>query len=241
MEQKPLLNIERLNAYYNSIQVLKNVSICINRGELICLIGSNGAGKSSLMYSITGLLAEKSGIISFKNSDLTKTSPHKITRCGISLVPEERQLFGDLSVRENLIMGGYSRKREEMDKSISIIFELFPRLEERIKQKANTLSGGEQQMLAIARALMNQPDLLLLDEPSLGLAPLLVESIFESIKILNEQGLTIFLVEQNANMALSIASRGYVMETGSIVLEGSSQKLMHNSEVQYAYLGRREN
>jgi len=234
-----MLKIENLHTYYGAIEVLHGISITVNDSELVCVIGANGAGKTTLMHSIVGLTTQKSGRINFMGNDITSLPAYKITRRGISLVPEERQLFNDLTVMENLIMGAYSRKKDEMQQSFSFVFDLFPRLAERRRQQAGTLSGGEQQMLAIARALMSKPKLLLLDEPSLGLAPLLLNYIFKSINQLKKNCLTILLVEQNANMALSIASRGYVMSTGHFKLEGTSEELMRNPDVQVAYLGKR--
>ncbi len=232
-----MLNIQDLHTYYGAIEVLLGISIEVQEGELVCVIGANGAGKSTLMHSIVGLAPQKQGKTFFFGDDISKLPAYKIARSGLSLVPEERQLFNDLTVQENLIMGAYSRKKSETQQSFSFVFDLFPRLAERRQQRAGTLSGGEQQMLAIARALMSQPRLLLLDEPSLGLAPLLVAEIFKTIQRLNNEGLTILLVEQNANMALSIASRGYVISTGSVYLEGPSDELRQNPEVQSAYLG----
>ncbi len=232
-----MLNVQGLQIYYGAVEVLQSISLHVQESELVCVIGANGAGKSTLMNSIAGLVPLKSGCIHFMGHDISNIPAYKVARRGISLVPEERQLFDDLTVQENLIMGAYSRGKAKMKESFSYVFDLFPRLAERHRQQAGTLSGGEQQMLAIARALMSHPDLLLLDEPSLGLAPLLVADIFESIQRLNRQGLTILLVEQNANMALSIASRGYVISTGSVLLEGSSKELRENPEVQSAYLG----
>jgi branched-chain amino acid transport system ATP-binding protein len=237
-----MLKVNEIHTSYGAIKALHGVYMEINIGELVCVIGANGAGKSTLMKSIIGLTPVEEGKIIFEGQDITRLKTYKIAQKGISLVPEGRLLFSDLSVMENLIMGSYTRPQKEMKGELSTIFELFPRLQERIKQKAGTLSGGEQQMLAIARALMSNPRLLVLDEPSLGLAPRVVSDIFDTISRLNKENkLTILLVEQNANMAFSIASRGYVMKTGKILVEGTTAELRENSDVKTAYLGSRSN
>lgn len=232
-----MLEIQDLHASYGAIQALKGVSLAIERGELVCVIGANGAGKSTLLKAIVGLLGAVEGRVVFEKREITRMPAYKIARAGISLVPEGRLLFKDLTVRENLTMGGYTRSQAEMKADFATVFGLFPRLEERQAQRAGTLSGGEQQMLAIGRALMSRPALLILDEPSLGIAPKLVMDIYQAIGQLNRSGLTILLVEQNANMAFSVASRGYVMGLGKISLEGTTQELRENPEVRRAYLG----
>ena len=237
-----MLSIQNLNAQYGPIPVLKNCSLHIDQGEIVTLIGANGAGKSTLLATISGLLRPTGGNILFEGKDLGGLSPSKIVSMGISHVPEGREVFGPLTVRENLELGAYSRrgksKRPQVQEDMERVLDLFPRLCERLDQPAGTLSGGEQQMLAIGRAFMSRPKLLLLDEPSLGLAPKLVNTILKTIQELNSQGLTILLVEQNARKALEIAHRGYVMETGRIVLQGSSEELREDPEVKRAYLGK---
>ena len=237
-----MLSIQNLNAQYGPIPVLKNCSLHIDQGEIVTLIGANGAGKSTLLATISGLLRPTSGNILFEGKDLAGLSPSKIVSMGISHVPEGREVFGPLTVRENLELGAYSRRGKSKDPQVQEdmerVLDLFPRLCERLDQPAGTLSGGEQQMLAIGRAFMSRPKLLLLDEPSLGLAPKLVNTILKTIQELNSQGLTILLVEQNARKALEIAHRGYVMETGHIVLQGSSEELREDPEVKRAYLGK---
>jgi branched-chain amino acid transport system ATP-binding protein len=236
-----MLKVCDLYSTYGAIMALHGVSIEINTGELICIIGANGAGKTTLMKSIMGSVNVAKGQVFFEEQDITRLQTYKIASLGISLVPEGRLLFRDLSVMENLVMGAYTSSSAEMKKSFSSVFDLFPRLKERQKQKAGTLSGGEQQMLAIGRALMSVPRLLILDEPSLGLAPKLVSDIFNAIHKLNQEGLTILLVEQNTNMAFSVASRGYVMTTGKIFLAGTIEELRNNSMVKAAYLGGKKN
>jgi branched-chain amino acid transport system ATP-binding protein len=236
-----MLKVCDLYSTYGAIMALHGVSIEINKGELICIIGANGAGKTTLMKSIMGSVNVAKGQVFFEEQDITRLQTYKIASLGISLVPEGRLLFRDLSVMENLVMGAYTSSSAEMKKSFSSVFDLFPRLKERQKQKAGTLSGGEQQMLAIGRALMSVPRLLILDEPSLGLAPKLVSDIFNAIHKLNQEGLTILLVEQNTNMAFSVASRGYVMTTGKIFLAGTIEELRNNSMVKAAYLGGKKN
>ena len=234
-----MLNIQNISTFYGNIQALKDISISVQEGEIITLIGANGAGKSTTLMSLCGIVPVKSGSIIFDGKDITQMSPDKIVSLGISQVPEGRRIFPLLSVKENLDMGAFLRDdKEEIKKDIEYIYTLFPRLAERRNQQGGTLSGGEQQMLAISRAIMARPRLLLLDEPSLGLAPLIVQQIFEIIKKINEENnTTIFLVEQNANMALKIAHRGYVLETGTITMTDDADKLLSNEEVKKAYLG----
>jgi len=233
-----VLRLEDVHAYYGTIHALRGVSLEVKEGQIVCLIGANGAGKSSTLMAISGILRPSAGRIIFEGEDLVEVPPHAIVRRGLSQVPEGRRIFSKLTVLENLEMGAYARVdaarvRSDLDR----IFGLFPLLEERRSQLGGTLSGGEQQMLAIGRALMVRPRLLLMDEPSLGLAPKLVETIFEVIRQINAQGTTIFLVEQNAHMALSIAARGYVMEVGRVVLEDDAANLLANQDVRKAYLG----
>jgi len=237
-----LLKVRNLKSFYGYLQALRGVSIHVEEGEIVALIGANGAGKTTLLNSIAGIISSKKGQILFKDKDITHFPPQQIVRQGISLVPEGRQLFTPLSVMDNLILGAYQRykrkNKDNIEADLDRVFHFFPILKERRKQLAGTLSGGEQQMLAIARALMSKPKLLLLDEPSMGLAPKVVKEIFRIILELQKEGTTIFLVEQNAKMALGIANRGYVIETGRIVIQGSSQELLGNKEIRRAYLGR---
>ncbi|MHB8073486.1 ABC transporter ATP-binding protein [Desulfosporosinus fructosivorans] len=233
-----MLVLEDINVYYGAIHALKGISFEVNKGEIVTLIGSNGAGKSTSLKTISGLLRPKSGKITFKGENLAIVPPQSIVAKGISQVPEGRRVFANMTVIENLELGAYLRKdKTEIKKAMQHVYELFPRLLERNKQISGTLSGGEQQMLAMGRALMSQPELLLLDEPSMGLAPILVKQIFSIIKEINASGTTILLVEQNAHMALSIANRAYVLETGKIVLSGDSKELAASEEVRKAYLG----
>ncbi len=233
-----MLEIKDLHVHYGAIHALQGISFHLNEGEIVTLIGANGAGKSTTLNTISGLERGKSGKIIFQGEDLTQVPPQKIVRKGIVQVPEGRKIFAPLTVMENLAMGAFtSDDRLRFDKDLESVFQRFPRLKERRKQLGGTLSGGEQQMLAIARGLMAHPKLLLLDEPSMGLAPILVEQIFDIIQDINRQGTSILLVEQNAQMALSIADRGYVMETGKIVLEGKADDLLHDPMVISAYLG----
>ena len=232
-----MLKVEGLNVYYGSIHAIKGVSFEVNQGEIVTMIGANGAGKSTTMNTVAGLLKPKSGSITFEGHDITSTPASKVVSLGLALCPEGRRVFQQMSVRENLEMGGYTRPAGELAASLDQVFEQFPRLKERQRQIAGTLSGGEQQMLAMGRALMSKPKLLMLDEPSMGLAPLLVEQIFEIVLKLNQAGTTILLVEQNAQMALSIANHAYVLETGHVVKEGSADALMHDDAVRKAYLG----
>jgi len=237
-----LLKIRNLRSFYGNLQALKGVSLHIEAGEIVALIGANGAGKSTLLNSISGVISSKRGQILLDGKDITYFPPQRIVKEGISLVPEGRQLFSPLSVMDNLLLGAYQRfsikKKTQIERDLERVFQIFPILKERRKQVAGTLSGGEQQMLAIARGLMSKPKILLLDEPSMGLAPKIVQDIFRIILRLRDEGTTIFLVEQNAQKALEIADRGYVIETGRIVFEGKSEELLGNREIIRAYLGR---
>ncbi|MGM9592976.1 MAG: ABC transporter ATP-binding protein [Candidatus Onthomonas sp.] len=232
-----MLSVENLNVYYGSIHAIKGVSFEVQEGEIVCLIGANGAGKSTTLNTVAGLLKPRAGSITFQDKPLVGVPAHQIVSRGLALCPEGRRVFLQLTVEENLEMGAYTRPKREIQESIDMVYEQFPRLKERYKQVAGTLSGGEQQMLAMGRALMSKPKLMMLDEPSMGLAPLLVEQIFEIIQKLNQGGTTILLVEQNARMALSIANRGYVLETGRVVSSASAQDLLHDDAVRKAYLG----
>ena len=237
-----MLNIENINTYYGGIYALKNVSLHIEVGEIVALIGSNGAGKSTLLNCISGVVPARTGSITFNNLEITPLTPEKIVDLGIVQVPEGRQIFNPLTVLENLELGAYLRfskgNKKEIEKDLDYVMKLFPILKARKKQKAGTLSGGEQQMLSIGRAIMGRPKLLLLDEPSLGLAPLIVIEIFNVIRKLRNDGTTILLVEQNAKASLKVANRGYVMETGRITLEGEAKVLMEDKDVMRAYLGK---
>ncbi len=233
-----LLEVEDLHVSYGAIKALHGISFYVEEGEIVTLIGANGAGKSTTLRTISGLLYPDRGEIVYDGVDLVGKEADAIVRMGVIHVPEGRRIFAPLTVRENLEMGAYTRKdKKEIEETMEWVFELFPRLRERAEQTGGTLSGGEQQMLAVARGLMAKPRLLLMDEPSMGLAPILVEEIFETIQEINQQGVTILLVEQNAHMALSVAHRGYVLETGLIQLEGTSQELRENPQVREAYLG----
>ena len=232
-----MLKIDNINLYYGGIHALKDLSLEVKKGEIVTLIGANGAGKTSTLRAISGLEPIKSGTISYKGSPINKVPAHKIVSLGLSHVPEGRKIFANLTVLENLELGAYLRKDKEIQKDMEMVFSKFPRLKEREKQQAGTLSGGEQQMLAIGRALMNRPEMLILDEPSMGLAPLVVKDIFDTIVEINKSGTTILLVEQNANMALSIADRAYVLETGNIVLSGDARELLEDDSIKSAYLG----
>jgi branched-chain amino acid transport system ATP-binding protein len=232
-----LLKVDDINVYYGSIHAIKGVSFEVNEGEIVTLIGANGAGKSTTLNTVGGLLKPKSGDVQLEGKSLLNVPGHKIVERGMALCPEGRRIFLQLSVRENLEMGAYTRPKGEIEESLQRVYEHFPRLKERYKQVAGTLSGGEQQMLAMGRAMMSKPKLLMLDEPSMGLAPILVEEIFSIIQDLNEAGTTILLVEQNAQMALSIANRGYVLATGKIVTSGTGQELLNDDSVRKAYLG----
>jgi branched-chain amino acid transport system ATP-binding protein len=232
-----LLEVEGIHTFYGNIEALKGVSLEVEEGEIVTLIGSNGAGKSTTLRSISGLSPPREGTIRFAGKEIHHIPPQEIVRRGISQSPEGRHCFQRMTVRENLELGAYLRRDGRIKEDLARIFDLFPRLQEREKQKAGTMSGGEQQMLAIGRALMAEPKLLLLDEPSMGIAPILVQRIYETIAEINRQGTTILLVEQNANFALGVSKRGYVLETGEVAVADSSAKLRENPEVQRAYLG----
>ena len=233
-----MLKIDNIHVYYGAIHALKGVSLEVRKGEIVTLIGANGAGKSTTLRTVSGLLAPKSGAITFLGENIAGTPAHEIVKHGISQVPEGRRIFAEMSVQENLELGAFTRKdKDGVAKDFDLVYRRFPRLEERRKQQAGTLSGGEQQMLAMGRALMSRPQLLLLDEPSMGLAPLLIKEIFSIIEDINREGTTVLLVEQNANMALSIAHRAYVMETGRITLQGAAKELAASEDVRKAYLG----
>ena len=232
-----MLKVENINVYYGAIHAIKNVSFEVNDGEIVTLIGANGAGKSTTLQTVSGLLHSHTGSIEFMGKSLAGIPPHKVVSLGLAHVPEGRRVFLQMSVEENLEMGAYTRPNSEIADGIADIYQRFPRLKERRKQVAGTLSGGEQQMLAMGRAMMSKPKLLMLDEPSMGLAPILVEQIFDIIQELNRAGTTILLVEQNAQMALSIAHRGYVLETGKIVATGTGAQLLEDEAVKKAYLG----
>ena len=234
----PVLEVQEIHSFYGSIHALKGISLIVHEGEIVTLIGSNGAGKSTTLRSVNGLIHPRRGRIRFQGQDITRTPPHKVVAMGVSQSPEGRKLFPRMSVTENLEMGAFQRKdRSGLGEDMDRVFTLFPRLAERRKQKAGTMSGGEQQMCAIGRALMARPKLLMLDEPSLGLAPIFVQRIFETVVEINRQGTAILLVEQNALMALDVASRGYVLETGTIALEGPAKELKTNEQVRKTYLG----
>lgn len=233
-----MLKVDNIDVFYGNIHALKDVSLEVNEGEIVTLIGANGAGKSTLLKTLSGLLKPKKGVVLYQSQQIGGKPAQAIVKNGISHVPEGRRVFSTMSVEENLELGAYLRSdRDGIKKDIANVYELFPILGERRKQPSGTLSGGEQQMLAMGRALMAKPKLLLLDEPSMGLAPLIVKKIFEIIKMVNEQGTTVLLVEQNANMALSIANRAYVIETGKIVLSGTAKELQESEQVKAAYLG----
>ena len=233
-----MLKLDNINLYYGVIHALKNISLEVEQGEIVTLIGANGAGKTSTLRAISGLEPIKSGNITFKGSPLNKVPSNKIVSLGLSHVPEGRRVFPELTVMENLELGAYLRKdKAGIKQDLEMVFSKFPRLKEREKQAAGTLSGGEQQMLAIGRALMNRPEMLLLDEPSMGLAPLVVKDIFDTIVEINKSGTTVLLVEQNSNMALAIAHRAYVLETGKMVTYGNAQDLLNDSAIKNAYLG----
>lgn len=233
-----LLEVDNIHSYYGNIHALKGISLTVEKGEIVTLIGANGAGKTTTLRSITGVIKVREGHVRLDNEDLAQFKPSQIVNKGVAMVPEGRRIFARLTVAENLDMGAYTRKsKTEIAHNLDRVYQLFPRLKERRNQVAGTLSGGEQQMLATGRALMSQPSVLLMDEPSMGLAPVLVEAIFETIQQINKEGTTILLVEQNALMALATASRGYVLQTGTIVLSDSSQNLKNNEMVQKAYLG----
>ena len=233
-----MLEVKDLEVYYGMIQAIKGISFEVNQGEVIALIGANGAGKTTTLHTITGLLSPKKGSVLFEGQDITKVPAHKIVSMGMAHVPEGRRVFSQLSVYENLKLGAYTRKdRSNIDKELQSIYERFPRLAERKNQLAGTLSGGEQQMLAMGSALMSKPSIVLMDEPSMGLSPILVNEIFDIIESISKSGTTVLLVEQNAKKALSIADRAYVLETGKVVLEGDAKDLLENDSIKKAYLG----
>ncbi len=236
-----MLKVEGLDVNYGSIRALTGASLVVAHGEIVVLVGANGAGKSTLLKAISGLIPSVSGSISIEGQDISSADPSTIVRAGIAHVPENRQIFGDMTVHENLLLGAYHRYRaagkKKIDEDMQWVYSLFPRLEERTSQLAETMSGGEQQMLAIGRGMMSKPKLMLFDEPSLGLAPLIAADVFETISRLRDEGLTVLLVEQNAMAALRLSDRGYVLETGEIVLEGSSEDLLKDPRVQEAYMG----
>ena len=233
-----MLEVKDIEVYYGMIQALKGISFEVNEGEVIALIGANGAGKTTTLHTITGLLSPKKGSVVFEGQDITKVPAHKIVSLGMAHVPAGRRVFAELSVYQNLKMGAYTRKdKDEIAKTLEMVYKRFPRLEERKNQLAGTLSGGEQQMLAMGRALMSHPKIIVMDEPSMGLSPILVNEIFDIIKEVSASGTTVLLVEQNAKKALSIADRAYVLETGKIVLEGDAKELMNDDSIKKAYLG----
>ena len=233
-----MLEVKDLEVYYGVIQAIKGISFEVNKGEVIALIGANGAGKTTTLHTITGLISPKKGHVIFEGKDITKVPAHKIVSMGMAHVPEGRRVFAELSVYENLRMGAYTRKdKSEIEESLANVYKRFPRLEERKNQMAGTLSGGEQQMLAMGRALMSTPKIILMDEPSMGLSPILVNEIFDIIRAVSESGTTVLLVEQNAKKALAIADRAYVLETGKIVLEGNAKDLLEDDSIKKAYLG----
>ncbi len=232
-----MLKVNDINVYYGSIHAIKGVSFEVKEGEIVTLIGANGAGKSTVLKTVSGLLRSKTGSIEFLDKSIATVAPHKIVKQGLAHVPEGRRIFLQMSVEENLEMGAFTQSGKTVNEDIAKVYEQFPRLKERRRQTAGTLSGGEQQMLAMGRALMSRPKLLMLDEPSMGLAPILVEQIFEIIKELHKSGTTILLVEQNAQMALSVADRAYVLETGKVTLSGTGAELIRSDEIRKAYLG----
>ena len=233
-----MLEVKDLEVYYGMIQAIKGVSFHVDQGEVIALIGANGAGKTTILHTVTGLLSPKKGSVIFEGQEVTKIPAHKIVSLGMAHVPEGRRVFAELSVYENLKMGAYTRKdKSEIEENLQKIYERFPRLKERKNQMAGTLSGGEQQMLAMGRALMSQPKIILMDEPSMGLSPILVNEIFDIIQEVSKSGTTVLLVEQNAKKALSIADRAYVLETGKIALEGRAEDLLRDNSIKKAYLG----
>ena len=232
-----MLEVKDINVYYGAIHAIKGVSFEVNEGEIVTLIGANGAGKSTILKTVSGLLHSRTGSITFQGENIAGTAPHKLVGKGLAQVPEGRAVFLQMTVEENLEMGAYTRPNAEVDPGLEKVYDQFPRLKERRKQIAGTLSGGEQQMLAMGRALMSSPRLMMLDEPSMGLAPILVDQIFDIIRSLHKNGTTILLVEQNAQMALSVADRGYVLETGKIVTSGSGKELLSDESVKKAYLG----
>ncbi|MDV2117174.1 ABC transporter ATP-binding protein [Alcaligenes faecalis] len=232
-----MLKLDSVSTHYGAIQALDQVSVDVNQGEIVTLIGANGAGKTTLLMTVCGSPRASSGSISFMGEDITQADTHRIMRKGIAISPEGRRVFPDLTVSENLKMGGFFLSRSEIDEGEEHVYKLFPRLKERAAQRAGTMSGGEQQMLAIGRALMSKPSLLLLDEPTLGLAPLIIAQIFDIIRTIRDEGVTVFLVEQNANKALQVADRGYVLETGKVVMQDTGANLLANPDIRKAYLG----
>ncbi|MEO7031770.1 MAG: ABC transporter ATP-binding protein [Herbaspirillum sp.] len=232
-----MLKLDNVHTYYGAIQALNGVSVEVNQGEIVTLIGANGAGKTTLLMTVCGSPRARSGSVSFEGVDITQADTHTIMRRGIAISPEGRRIFSDLTVTDNLKMGGFFLKKQQIEESLDHIYDLFPRLKERANQRAGTMSGGEQQMLAIGRALMTRPKLLLLDEPTLGLAPLIITQIFDIIRTIRGEGVTVFLVEQNANKALQVADRGYVLENGRVVLADTGANLLVNDDVRKAYLG----
>ncbi len=232
-----LLEVDNINVYYGAIHAIKGVSFHVEEGEIVTLIGANGAGKTTSLNTVCGLLRSKTGDVKFRGKSISHMAAHSVVREGLAMVPEGRRVFTQLTVEENLEMGAYTRDKDEITPSMERVFELFPRLKERRRQIGGTLSGGEQQMLAMGRALMSAPKLMMLDEPSMGLAPILVEQVFDIIRELHKAGTTILLVEQNAQMALSIADRAYVLENGQITLSGTGEELAQSEKVQKAYLG----
>lgn len=232
-----ILKVEGINVYYGAIHAIKDISFEVNQGEIVTLIGANGAGKTTTLQTISGLLHTRTGSITFQGQNITNIRADKLVSRGLAQVPEGRRVFLQMSVQENLEMGAYTQPQAGVPKDLEMVFELFPRLKERRNQVAGTLSGGEQQMLAVGRALMSRPKIIMMDEPSLGLAPIVVKGIFDIIKEINRQGVTVLLIEQNANMALRIADVAYVLETGKITLSGSGRELLNNEQVKKAYLG----
>ena len=235
---EPLLKVENLEVYYGVINALKGISFHVNKGEIVSLIGANGAGKTTTLHTVTGLIRPKNGSIIYDGKDITRIAPHKIVTLGLSHVPEGRRIFQDLTVYDNLLLGAYTRKdKKKVEADMETVFEQFPRLKERRKQMAGTLSGGEQQMLAMGRALLSDPQMIVMDEPSMGLSPLLVSEIFDIIKSFREAGKTVLLVEQNAKKAMMVSDRVYVLETGSITTEGNAADLINDERIKKAYLG----
>lgn len=233
-----MLKVNNINVYYGAIHAIKGISFEVNQGEIVSLIGANGAGKTTILHTVSGLLKPKTGNVELMGKEISSIEAHKIVEMGMAQVPEGRRVFAKMSVQENLEMGAFTRKdKENFEADYDMVFEKFPRLKERRKQLAGTMSGGEQQMLAMARALMSRPKLLMMDEPSMGLAPILVDEIFKTIVEINKAGTTILLVEQNAHKAMSISNRTYVLETGNVVMSGLSSELLHNEDVKKAYLG----
>lgn len=233
-----MLEVKGLQVHYGMIQAIKGIDFEVNKGEVIALIGANGAGKTTILHTVTGLIPASAGTVNFEGKDITKIPGHKIVSLGMAHVPEGRRVFAQLSVYDNLLMGAYTRKsKQEIEETMEIVFSRFPRLKERRRQLAGTLSGGEQQMLAMGRALMSHPSIILMDEPSMGLSPIFVNEIFNIIKDVSKSGTTVLLVEQNAKKALAIADRAYVLETGNIVLSGDAKELMNNDQIKKAYLG----